>query len=223
MSRREVYTIPKRWLIPTQINKTARPNLYWIKKDFITKLLTYTSIQLFPTIRLFIFWQIFMSCMEVYTIPKRRLIPTQINKTARPNLYWIKKDFIIKLLLSGRKFNLLHPTYLNIVGVVRYRQASPGIVQAPKTILMICFLTLISWYFTGLVLDWQYWVLDHIVSESICLKFSQWQTFYAHFLHPLNISNWILQANLMTKLLIFCQRFLSGIGTIFQATSDDEI
>ncbi len=49
MSRREVYTIPKRWQIPTQINKTTRLNLYWIKKDFITKLWTYTSIQLFPT------------------------------------------------------------------------------------------------------------------------------------------------------------------------------
>ncbi len=45
----EVYTIPKKWLIWTQINKTVTPNLYWIKKDFIIKLILSKSIQLFKS------------------------------------------------------------------------------------------------------------------------------------------------------------------------------
>jgi hypothetical protein len=65
----------------------------------------------------------------------------------------------------------------NIVGIVRYRQVSPGIVKAQKSILTIWFLTVISWYFTVLVLDRQYWVSDQIRSESICLNFSRYQTF----------------------------------------------
>jgi len=46
---------------------------------------------------------------------------------------------------------------------------------------MIRFLTLISQYFTVLVSDCQYWVSDHIISESICLNFSRYQTFYPYY------------------------------------------
>jgi hypothetical protein len=64
----------------------------------------------------------------------------------------------------------------NIVGIVRYRQVSPGIVKAQKSILMIQFLMVTSQYFTVLVSDHQYRVSDRIVSESICLNFSRYQT-----------------------------------------------
>jgi hypothetical protein len=38
----------------------------------------------------------------------------------------------------------------------------------------------ISRYFTVLVLDRQYQVSDHIILKSICLNFSQYQTFDAY-------------------------------------------
>ncbi len=61
-----------------------------------------------------------------------------------------------------------------------YRQVLPRIVRAQKSILMILFLTEISPYFTLLLSDHQYRVLDQIWSEWICLKFSWCQTFDAY-------------------------------------------
>jgi hypothetical protein len=46
----------------------------------------------------------------------------------------------------------------------------PGVIQFP---------TAISRYFIGVVLDCQYQVLGQITLESICLNFSQCQTFDA--------------------------------------------
>jgi hypothetical protein len=65
-------------------------------------------------------------------------------------------------------------------GIIRYRQVSQGIGKAQKSILTIRFLTVISRYFTILVSDHQYQVLDHIILESICLNFSRYQTFDAY-------------------------------------------
>jgi hypothetical protein len=69
--------------------------------------------------------------------------------------------------------------FINIVGIVRYHQASAGTAKAQKSILMFRFQMVISWYFIALVLDHQYWVSERIILESICLNFSQYQTCYA--------------------------------------------
>ncbi len=52
-----------------------------------------------------------------------------------------------------------------------------GITWAQKSHLMIQFLTVLSQYFTVLILQHQYQVLDWSISESMCLKFSRCQTF----------------------------------------------
>jgi hypothetical protein len=59
---------------------------------------------------------------------------------------WLSIGFV-QYILGCSKF------LSNIVGIVRYHQVLPGIVNAQKSILMIRFLTVISRYFTVLVLD----------------------------------------------------------------------
>jgi len=54
-------------------------------------------------------------------------------------------------------------------------------MKAQKSILMIQFLMVISRYFTVLVSDCQYQVLDRIILESICINFSQYQTCDPYF------------------------------------------
>ncbi len=40
-----------------------------------------------------------------------------------------------------------------------------GIMRAQKSLLTIQFLTVISWYLTVLVSDWQYWVSSQIILQ----------------------------------------------------------
>jgi hypothetical protein len=71
---------------------------------------------------------------------------------------------------------------LVLSGIVRYHQVLPGIVKVQKSILMIRFLMVISQYFAVLISDRQHQVSDDIISECICLKFSQFQNFYAYYI-----------------------------------------
>jgi hypothetical protein len=80
----------------------------------------------------------------------------------------------------------------------------------------------ISQYFTVLVLDHQYWVLDQIISESICLKLSQCQPFDAqcipYILHPPELETWpgFVPSAKVVRARVHLQKNLASVSTALE-------